>query len=199
MKYGIFTGRFQPPHYGHIKAIQKIAKKVKTIVALVSPTKTVNTGALHPARNPFTFEERKRMILDSLSEMGFNANNLKVVPLHPILPKKLWKKDLSRLPKNRCWYIVKKGGVEEDSSQILKKEGENVKRFVLTNYMRNFNSKEIRRRMIMNENWQELVPDAVKKIILDIDGVNRVKSLYKEYGDVVFSKKEDWFISKVIV
>ena len=40
-----------------------------------------------------------------------------------------------------------------------------------------YSSTEIRRRMLKNENWQELVPKAVEKMIGEIDGVKRIKEL----------------------
>ena len=40
-----------------------------------------------------------------------------------------------------------------------------------------YSGKEIRKRMIYNKPWKELVPEAVKIIIKDIDGVQRVKGL----------------------
>ena len=40
-----------------------------------------------------------------------------------------------------------------------------------------YSGKEIRRRMINNEKWEDLVPEAVAKIIKEINGVQRLKDL----------------------
>jgi len=40
-----------------------------------------------------------------------------------------------------------------------------------------FSGTEIRRRILADEEWRELVPDAVAQIIDDIDGVGRIKEI----------------------
>ncbi|RLF62004.1 MAG: nicotinamide-nucleotide adenylyltransferase, partial [Thermoplasmata archaeon] len=42
-----------------------------------------------------------------------------------------------------------------------------------------YSGTEIRRRMAEGKEWQNLVPDAVAKIIKELDGEERVKRLYK--------------------
>jgi len=42
-----------------------------------------------------------------------------------------------------------------------------------------YSATEIRKRMIENENWEELVPKAVAEYIEEIDGVQRVRDLAK--------------------
>jgi len=42
-----------------------------------------------------------------------------------------------------------------------------------------YSGKEIRRRMINDESWEDLVPEPVCEIIKEIDGVQRLKELSK--------------------
>ncbi|MDX1961118.1 MAG: bifunctional nicotinamide-nucleotide adenylyltransferase/Nudix hydroxylase [Leptospiraceae bacterium] len=59
----IYIGRFQPPHIGHIKAIEyglTIAKKILIIIGDYRSARTI--------KNPFYFSERKEMILRSVPE-----------------------------------------------------------------------------------------------------------------------------------
>ena len=42
-----------------------------------------------------------------------------------------------------------------------------------------FEATEIRRRILENEDWSDLVPPAVYKIVKEIDGENRIKDLAK--------------------
>ena len=42
-----------------------------------------------------------------------------------------------------------------------------------------YSGKEIRRRIKEGEKWEDLVPDAVYKVILEIDGVKRLQDLAK--------------------
>ncbi len=38
---------------------------------------------------------------------------------------------------------------------------------------------EIRRRMTVDENWEDLVPDPASKVIKEINGVERVKAIFR--------------------
>lgn len=64
-QYAVFIGRFQPLHNGHLENIQNALKIADKVLILVG-----SAFAARNIRNPFTFEERKRMILNSF---GFNS------------------------------------------------------------------------------------------------------------------------------
>ena len=60
---GLLIGRFQPFHLGHLEALQFALSKVdKLWVGLGSSNKSVEKN------NPFTAEQRKEMILDSIDD-----------------------------------------------------------------------------------------------------------------------------------
>ncbi|MEM4934603.1 MAG: nicotinamide-nucleotide adenylyltransferase, partial [Thermoplasmata archaeon] len=42
-----------------------------------------------------------------------------------------------------------------------------------------YSGKEIRRRMVMGENWEDLVPKEVADVIMEIDGINRIREISK--------------------
>jgi len=75
MKTGIFIGRFQPIHQGHIHAIGIAASQVDKLYILVG-----SANACRSIRNPWTFQERKNMIYSKLWSNRFN--NVEVVPLN---------------------------------------------------------------------------------------------------------------------
>ena len=59
---GVVIGRFQPLHNAHLKLIRLALAKYNQVIILV--------GSYQQARdihNPFTFEERKEMIVSSLT------------------------------------------------------------------------------------------------------------------------------------
>jgi len=58
----VFIGRFQPFHMEHKRVIDIALTKAKHVLVLVG-----SSGKARTVRNPFTFEERDRMILDSFS------------------------------------------------------------------------------------------------------------------------------------
>lgn len=67
-KVGLFIGRFQPFHLGHIDALNQARKKGITefIIGVGSSNKE------HTVENPFTYEERKTMISKVLKSLGIN-------------------------------------------------------------------------------------------------------------------------------
>lgn len=63
MKTGLFIGRFQPPHIGHVSCIQKILTTRDLVVVLVRRGRRT-------ASNPFTYEERVERFRALLSRMS---------------------------------------------------------------------------------------------------------------------------------
>ena len=60
----LFIGRFQPFHIGHLKVILEASKKYKKIIIGIGSSQYCNT-----IDNPFTYEERKLMIDESLKHI----------------------------------------------------------------------------------------------------------------------------------
>lgn len=59
---GLYVGRFQPLHIGHLNIIKdSIKNEDKTIVIIGS------IGSIDTIKNPFTFEERKNFIISCLT------------------------------------------------------------------------------------------------------------------------------------
>lgn len=60
-KFGLVIGRFQPFHNAHLHLIKHALERCEKVVVLVGSYKSART-----IRNPFTFEERQMMIMESL-------------------------------------------------------------------------------------------------------------------------------------
>lgn len=75
MKNGIFIGRFQPVHEGHIHALGVAAAEVDKLYILVG-----SANQCRAIRNPWTFEERKQMLTKELE--WANIKNYEIVPLN---------------------------------------------------------------------------------------------------------------------
>lgn len=75
MTKGIFIGRFQPMHQGHLEVLTKAANSVSTLYILVG-----SANACRSIRNPWTFKERKEKITTTLYVNGIT--NFKIVPLN---------------------------------------------------------------------------------------------------------------------
>lgn len=64
----VFIGRFQPFHLGHKHVIETALQMAKNVIVLIG-----SSNSSRNSRNPFTFEERKQMILDSFEGKNPNA------------------------------------------------------------------------------------------------------------------------------
>lgn len=59
----VFVGRFQPFHFGHAKVVRRALEISDYVLLLVG-----SANAARGARNPFTYDERNRMIVDAIVE-----------------------------------------------------------------------------------------------------------------------------------
>ena len=77
-KQGIFIGRFQPIHQGHIHAIGIAASQVDMLYILVG-----SANACRSIKNPWTYTERKAMIRSKL--WANKIHNVEIIPIndHP--------------------------------------------------------------------------------------------------------------------
>lgn len=75
MKTGIFIGRFQPVHEGHVHALGIAASQVDKLYILVG-----SANQCRSIRNPWTFEERKQML--SLKLHSARTTNYEIIPLN---------------------------------------------------------------------------------------------------------------------
>jgi bifunctional NMN adenylyltransferase/nudix hydrolase len=72
--YGIFIGRFQPPHRTHIAVMLEGLTRVQKLIVVIGSAK-----AARSIKNPFTAEEREQMITLSLEAEGINKNRFAFV------------------------------------------------------------------------------------------------------------------------
>src|SRR3989338_6061585 len=62
---GLFLGRFQPLHNGHLEAIRKMQRECSEVIIIVG-----SSQYCFEANNPFTIGERIEMITASLKDAG---------------------------------------------------------------------------------------------------------------------------------
>ena len=68
--------------------------------------------------------------------------------------------------------------------QLFSEEGFEVRQPPLYDRL-HLSGTEVRRRILEDSDWQELVPDATAKIISEINGIERIKNLsIKEISDL---------------
>jgi nicotinamide-nucleotide adenylyltransferase len=164
---GLYVGRFQPFHLGHLDAIKHVLKEVDEIVVVIG-----SAQYSHNTNNPFTAGERLVMVRKALQEAGMDYSKLWIVPVPDVHLHMLWVSAVvGYTPKFNVLYsnepltkrLFMEAGFEVKTTPLFKRKV----------YM----STIIREKMIKDDSWTELVPKSVADFILEIDGVNRLRDL----------------------
>jgi nicotinamide-nucleotide adenylyltransferase len=163
----LYIGRFQPFHNGHLKLIKDIKDRYDEIIIGIGSSQYG-----FDEKNPFTVKERRLMIENTLKNN--KINNYIIFEISDIHNYPKWVSHVeSIIPKFDVVIANNPLTIE-----LFKKKGYKVIKTKL--YNRNvFSGEEIRKKMVNNQNWEKTVPKEVHKIILDIDGVDRLKNLAK--------------------
>ena len=168
MTNGLFIGRFQPFHKGHLATVKFALEKVEHLVIVVG-----SAQKSHEPRNPFTAGERIRMIKESLDiDSETDVRRILIIPIPDTDVHSLWTHQVDMLvPKYDVVFAN-----DLFTLMLLREQG--VKAIEAPLYRRNeMRATEIRRRMAAEEMWEDLVPMSVSKVIKEINGVERVKAL----------------------
>ena len=172
---GILIGRMQPVHNGHVEVIKRILEEVDEIVIGIG-----SAQLSHEVKDPFTAGERVLMMTQALAEINVDPSRYYIIPMQDINFNAIWVSHVKMLtPPFSILYsgnpLVK---------QLFSEEGYEVRQPPLYDRL-NLSGTEVRRRILKDENWQELVPNATVELLREIDGVNRLKNLsVKEISDI---------------
>jgi len=158
----MFIGRFQPFHNGHLKVIQKVSSEYDEIIIGIG-----SSQYSHTKDNPFTADERKLMIDRSLRKAGIN--NFKIILISDIHNPPKWVDHVLSIFSDFDIVITN----NSLTKNLFSEKGYSVKKTTLYDKKR-FSGKEIRRRMITGQRWEDLVPDEVFKLIAEINGTQRI-------------------------
>ncbi|WP_094226684.1 nicotinamide-nucleotide adenylyltransferase [Methanolobus psychrotolerans] len=166
MRRAFYIGRFQPFHLGHYSIINDIARDVdEVVIGIGSAQKS------HEPMNPFTAGERVMMIKHALETADVKHY---AIPIEDLQRNAVWVSHIiSMTPPFDVVYsnnplvvrLFKEAGITVRQPPMYKREG--------------YSGSETRRRMLNDEDWRSLVPQAVADVLDEIDGVNRLKSVSK--------------------
>lgn len=163
--------RFQPLHYGHFHAIKWCLERWEELIIVIGMA-----SQSHTPENPFTAGERILMIRETLRWAKLPLDKVIIVTLPTI--------EVSRVaihyvklysPPFSC--VITLNPIIE---RIFLEEGYKVCRPPILN-RKEYRGSFIRKLMAEGDpSWRNLVPPPVADIIEKIDGVSRVKMLYRE-------------------
>jgi len=178
MKIGLFIGRFQPLHYGHLLMIKQCASKVEQLI--------IGLGSVNVAQScqdPFTAQERMEMIKKGMKELGIRNSDAAGRSPDPSGRRGYEIVELPDMASDEAWVkMVAKTAGKFDISwsgdkrvvSIFEKSGLPVVRI---KEFPGLSGTKIRRRMAQGQNWLKLVPLSVRKYLAEIGAVKRVRNL----------------------
>ena len=165
MKRALLIGRYQPFHKGHLMAIQEITGDGFSVVIAVG-----SAQLSHTLDNPFTAGERHLMIAEALE--AEDIHNYEIIPIIDINRYAIWVSHVEALvppiavvfsnnPLTKRLFNEK--GYEVRAQQLYERD--------------RYSGTEVRRRIRAGEDWRVLLPEAVVKVIDNINGVQRISEL----------------------
>ncbi len=170
-------GRFQPFHLGHLKMVEDLAKKHDYIIIGIG-----SAQESHTLENPFTAGERHLMISNTLENR--KIYNYYLVPIEDIHRNAIWVAHIEAIspPFHKVYAgnpltkrLFEERGYKVETPQLYERK--------------KYSGREVRRRMIAGENWEELVPEEVANVIKEIDGVQRIREIAKSDEEIEYEEK----------
>ena len=167
---GLFLGRFNPFHLGHLMAIKEILEQEEELIIAIGTTQQS-----HSLENPFTAGERVLMIHAAMKEAKIPLDRLFIVTIPDIFRNSVWVSHL-------CSYCPPFTHVYTNNSltrRLFNEAGFEVRSTGPFN-RHDYKGSQIRELMINGTKWQVMVPKAVLKVIKSIDGLNRLQDIIHE-------------------
>lgn len=165
---GLFIGRFQPFHLGHKASIDFALSRVDSLVIVVG-----SSQKSYEVRNPFTSGERILMIKESLNaDMNLDEKRLFIIPIPDINIHSLWTAQISNsVPRFESVFTN-----DDFTSMLFREIGVKVIEPPL-HRRHELSGTAIRKRILNDLEWLNLVSPQTAVVIDDIAGVQRIKKL----------------------
>lgn len=169
-RIGAVHGRFQPFHQGHLRYVLLALDRAELIyIAITNPDAPgsslpeVKDAVRHlPANNPFTYDERREMVLAGLEshEHGI-ARRVRIVPLDVSTEPATWK---ATVPLDALQFVAPHEPWDIEKSRRFVQAGYKVE-FLPVERDR-ITATEVRSRIRLGDpTWRVLVPSGVAKLL----------------------------------
>jgi nicotinamide-nucleotide adenylyltransferase len=170
MRVGIFVGRFQPFHNGHLAAVKFALKQVDYLYIVVG-----SAQKSHERDNPFTAGERIAMVKSALDGSGVDPAKWMAVPIADADSHALWVATVrSMLPEFHQVFTN-----DALTFGLFKEEGFKVQAVPYFDRARH-SATNVRNRILERKDWESLVPKEVATLVKQFGGTERVRSLLRK-------------------
>jgi nicotinamide-nucleotide adenylyltransferase len=167
VKTGLFVGRFQPFHKGHLGAIKYSLKKVEELIIIVG-----SAQLSHDTLNPFTAGERITMIKVTLKHEKIDDGRYIIIPVPDVNMHSIWFSGLKSYVPN--FDVVFSN--DPLTRRLGKEDGLRIENIPFIQREK-YRSTEIRKRILINKDWEDLIPVEVSNFIKEIKGDERIREL----------------------
>ena len=168
LKFGLFIGRFQPFHLGHLSDIKKILAKTDFLVICIGSAQEKRTE-----KNPLSAAERRKIIKHALNSEKISSNRYAFINISDVGDHNLWVKNLIKLlDKLQIKYKNKKVKLNKNNTHIFA-GNEHSGHFTLyllsmrkykvirMKLLKGISGTKIRQLIAAKKPWQHLVPKSV--------------------------------------
>ena len=162
---GLLIGRFQPFHLGHLAALRFALPKVdKLWLGLGSSNKPIEKN------NPFSIEERKKMILSSIEDSI--KNKISIFPIPDLDDHVKWIQNIDTIVPDyeiifsndpMTEHLYSKRKIQVTAIPFLKRD--------------QLSGTRLRDLIKSDQKWDDLVPEGTKILLENLDAKNRLKIL----------------------
>jgi nicotinamide-nucleotide adenylyltransferase len=167
LRVGIFVGRFQPFHNGHLAAVVHAIKAVDYLYIVVG-----SAQKSHERDNPFTAGERITMIKGALDAAKVDPSKWMAIPVPDADSHSVWVAWLkATVPKFDVVFSN-----DALTNRLFGEEGVEVHPVPYLD-RKDYSATNVRTRILEEKNWEQLVPPAVARLVNQFDGVGRVRSI----------------------
>ncbi len=155
---GVIIGRFQPFHRGHIALVKEIVRRQGKIIIIIGSKQYSRV-----AENPFTSEERIRMVRKTLQGYKIPIRDVKIYAVEDKHDAPKWTEETcALLPPNAVIYSN-----SEWIRELFRLRGFCLAEFVKFNF-EEFNGTAIRTKLYAGQDWKPYVPYGTKQVIEEI-------------------------------
>ena len=167
----LYLGRFNPPHKGHIYALEYILNQpdIDEVIILIGSGEKA-----YSLKNPFTGGERFEMVV-TMVKKHFDYDQFFISAIPDINRNTIWPANVVDLVPNFDVIFTNNSLVQELFSDLSKKE---VREIPLNN-REQLSGKIIRQKMIKGENWKSAIPEELLPLIEKYGGIQRIQNLAK--------------------
>lgn len=161
------VGRFQPFHNGHLQLILEIYRTSEFVKIGIGSSQYAFTP-----ENPFSFEERKRMIVSALKDQNIDTNTFRIFPIPDLHNISKWTTAMIEIMGNFDIFYSNSEWIR----QYLSNHGKKIGALKKINFQQ-FNGTFIRSEIMADRTTSNLLPPTVITILKEINGFERIKSL----------------------